>query len=381
MSLVKISYSEFENEPRYWAISDATFSNINLIVGKNASGKSRLLHVTYSFAQVITGKRIPHEPSKFSAVIIINDREFFYEIEFEGGAVISELLKVNGKEKLVRRKDGEGSLFYEAKGEAIEFTQPKHSIAVVNRLDEKQHPFLVELHQWACAVVMYEFGSDFGKSQVMGLNEVAAFMNSPESKRLDNPNNLAKTYTAAYDMFGENFDKAIIADMKELGYSLNDVGSANLQEITKFPIPALGMFIIEDDIDFKNPQTHISQGMYRALALIVNLNLCAFSKNKQVILVDDIGEGLDYERAVAIIDLLISKTKANKLQLIMTSNDRFVMNSVPLEYWSILKREGSNIKLFNYQNSMERFDKFKYLGLSNFDFFASDFLESGSVDG
>ena len=116
--------------------------------------------------------------------------------------------------------------------------------------------------------------------------------------------------------------------------------------------------------------------MFRALALVVHLNICAFSKKKQVILVDDIGEDLDYERATAIINLLISKAKTYDLQLIMTSNDRFVMNQVLLEYWSVLKRKGGIVKLFNSQNSPKQFNDFKYLGLNNFDFFASDLFEA-----
>jgi len=74
--------------------------------------------------------------------------------------------------------------------------------------------------------------------------------------------------------------------------------------------------------------------------------------------------------------LLISKAKTYDLQLIMTSNDRFVMNQVLLEYWSVLKRKGGIVKLFNSQNSPKQFNDFKYLGLNNFDFFASDLFEA-----
>ena len=146
--------------------------------------------------------------------------------------------------------------------------------------------------------------------------------------------------------------------------------------IMNFPVALLTMYTVESDLGFKNPQTQMSQGMWRALALVIHLNSCTFSKNKQLILIDDIGEGLDYERSVAIIDLLISKAKTNDIQLMMTSNDRFVMNKVPLEYWSVLKRKGGIVKMFNLRNSQKQFDKFKYIGLSNFDFFASDFFES-----
>jgi energy-coupling factor transporter ATP-binding protein EcfA2 len=377
MSLVKLSYSEFENEPRYWEISDATFSNINLIVGKNSSGKSRLLSVINSLARLLSGQQpqIPHEPNKFLAIINLNEIEFSYEIEFKDGAVISEILKINNEEKLIRGEDGAGKIHYVKENRFLEFKLPPDVVAAVNRRDEIQHPFLIELHQWANSVALYLFGSDFGKSRVMGITEAEVF-----PPTFDDPNNLVGVYSSAFTRFGEDFDKAIIADMNTLGYSLTDVGSQYLQAIMKFPFAAIGIFTVESDLGFQNPQMHMSQGMFRALALVVHLNVCAFSKNKQLILVDDIGEGLDYERAVAIIDLLISKAQANDMQLIMTSNDRFVMNKVPLEYWSVMKRKSGIVKMFNLRNSQKQFDQFKYLGLNNFDFFASDFFEAEAAN-
>lgn len=377
MSLVRLSYSEYEGEPRYWEIADATFSNINLVVGKNSSGKSRLVSVINSFAQLLSGQqKIPHESSNFLAIIKLNNRKFSYEIGFKDGAIIREILKIDGKEQLKRGKDGSGKIFYKEQGEFLNFKLPPDVIAAVNRRDEIQHPFLIELHKWAKSVVIYLFGSDFGKSHVMGITEADAFFSNPNPPMIDDPDDLVRVYTSAFTKFREDFDKAIIADMNTLGYSLTDVGSENLQSFTKFPLAALGMFTVESDLGFRIPQMHMSQGMFRAFALVVHLNLCAFSKNKQLILVDDIGEGLDYERATAVIDLLIRKAQANKLQLIMTSNDRFVMNEVPLKYWAVLKRKGGIVKMFNERNSQEQFNKFKYLGLNNFDFFASDFFEA-----
>lgn len=378
MSLVKLSYTEFKDEPRHWEISDATFSNINLIVGKNSSGKSRLMSVISTFVRLLSGQQqqIPFEPSRFLAIIKLSNREFSYELAFKGGAVTREILKINDEEKLSRGDDGLGKIHYEKENSFLEFKLPSDVVAAVNRRDEIQHPFLMELHQWANSVALYLFGSDFGKSQLMGITDAQAFFSNPNPPVFDDPNNLVGVYSSAFTRFGEDFDKAIIADMNALGYSLTDVGCDNLQTIMKFPIAALGMFTVERDLGFQIPQMHMSQGMFRALALVVHLNVCAFSKQKQLILVDDIGEGLDYERAVAIIDLLISKAKTNDIQLIMTSNDRFVMNEVPLEYWSVLKRKGGIVKMFNSRNSQKQFDQFKYLGLNNFDFFASDFFEA-----
>lgn len=379
MSLIELSYSEFENEQRSWKISNANFTNINLIVGKNSSGKSRLISVINSFARVLTGQHMPNEKCKFNASLNLNSQSFSYEISFENGAVTKERLDVDGIEKLNRNNDGSGSIYYEQEKNKLDFKLPLNAIAALSRRDEIQHPFLIDLYKWASSTSIFLFGSELGKSQLMNIYDAQALFGSPNPTVIDDVNNLIGLYTTAFQKYQTAFDDAIIEDMNELGYSLTDVGCDNLQAINpSFPFAALSMYTVERDLGFKNPQALMSQGMFRALALSIHLNLCEFSGNKKLILIDDIGEGLDYEKSVSIINLLIKKAEKSGLQLIMTTNDRFVMNEVSLEYWSILKRKGGIVNLFNKQNSSKEFDHFKYLGLNNFDFFTSDMFEAKS---
>ena len=117
--------------------------------------------------------------------------------------------------------------------------------------------------------------------------------------------------------------------------------------------------------------------MFRVLSLIIQVNYSLLAKQPSCILIDDIGEGLDFERASAMVKLLISKAQTGLVQLIMTTNDRFIMNGVPLEYWSVIERTPGLAKLHNIHNSKEIFDDFKFTGLNNFDFFATQFYIEG----
>jgi len=104
------------------------------------------------------------------------------------------------------------------------------------------------------------------------------------------------------------------------------------------------------------------------------------SKMPSAVLIDDIGEGLDFDRSCKLIKVLIKKAEESRVQLIMATNDRFVMNVVPLQYWSVLQRHGGGSKVLNYDNARARFDEFKFTGMNNFDFFATDFLsDEGNV--
>jgi hypothetical protein len=80
-----------------------------------------------------------------------------------------------------------------------------------------------------------------------------------------------------------------------------------------------------------------------------------------------------------LIKVLIGKAQNGGVQLLMSTNDRFVMNTVPLEMWAVLRREKSVVRVFNYENSKRLFDEFSYTGLNNFDFLATDFIGSGGL--
>ena len=85
---------------------------------------------------------------------------------------------------------------------------------------------------------------------------------------------------------------------------------------------------------------------------------------------------MDFERSCSLIDLLLKKVEGQDIQLVMATNDRFVMNNVPLEMWTVLHREGFRCKVINIHNSKEKFEKFRFTGLNNFDFFATDYLNN-----
>jgi len=145
----------------------------------------------------------------------------------------------------------------------------------------------------------------------------------------------------------------------------------------KRPSRIMGLYVKETDLGSKTEQQQISQGMFRALSLIIQITYSQLKRLPSCILIDDIGEGLDYERSSALVKLLIQKVKATPVQLIMTTNDRFVMNNVPLEYWSLIERNGAKCMIYNQKNSPQIFSDFELTGLNNFDFLSMKFYQKG----
>ena len=55
MRLKSITYSQYEGRPEEWGIDDFSLKNINLIAGKNASGKTRTLNIIRGLGNLVSG--------------------------------------------------------------------------------------------------------------------------------------------------------------------------------------------------------------------------------------------------------------------------------------------------------------------------------------
>lgn len=378
MRLKSLKYDEYKNTTRAWHLEQFTLGQVNLVVGRNASGKTRTLNIIGGLANLVSGqylekgRRLPYITGDYEFTFDNNGKKIKYSLEIEDSKIYSEELKIGRKKLLKRGMGGEGKIFYVKEGKTITFQIPDSELAVVTRRDSMQHPFLENLVQWGKNTLHYRFGTNLGKTTL-------AFFNKGEDEDLNlkATENVVKFLRKGLDKYGKKFESKIISEMKLIGYELKEIGVAQL---TDFSVRGSaedhpkGVYVQEIDLANRTYQHSMSEGMFRALSLIIQLNFAEFESLPSCILIDDIGEGLDFERSSMLIKLLNNKAKKTSVQLIMATNDRFVMNSVPLDNWSIITRESNRCKILNYQNSKKIFDEFEFTGLSNFDFFSSNFF-------
>lgn len=349
------------------------FQEINLIVGKNATGKSRTIDVLRQLSDLISGdirlSEIMHNQSTYDLLFNEHGNEIAYYLEFEAGKVKHEKLSVNGVYKLVRNSQT-GTMFYEKANEDLEFEMEEDKLAV-SRVDKIQQPFFEPLQNWGKNLNHYKFGSQLGKNAL--LRNLSSIQEDKDVS-LKNSDKVAEIFIKGQLKFGDDFTKKIILDMAEISYPIRSI---NVDALKFYPYPVYGVGVQEEDIEEMTDQIEMSQGMFRAFSLLVQLNYSLLSKQSSCILIDDIGEGLDYERSKCLIDLIIEKVKGSSVQVIMTTNDRFVMNNIPLTYWSVIHRVPKKSLFYNFDNSREIFEEFKYTGLSNFDFLSTEFSFEG----
>lgn len=381
MQLKEIKISRFKGEVDEWTIEGRpinkefgqwlSFGSMNLIVGKNATGKSKTIHAIRHIADLFSGdiqlsrlNSLGYGTVEYQLKFDNNGKIIEYFLDFKDGKILQETLTVDNKERLNRSK---GVLWYEEADRNLAFETDDNVLAVSKR-DKKQHSFFEILYLWGKNLNHYSFGTPLGKDAF--LRDINLIKYDNEEVDLKDGDEVTAIFLRGNSQFPKLFVKTILEDMRSISYNLKTI---EVSPLKKFPVSAYGLNVQEIDLESITDQKEMSQGMFRALSLLVQLNFSLLSKTPSCILIDDIGEGLDYDRSKSLIEIIIEKIKDSSVQIIMTTNDRFVMNEVPLEYWSVIQRVPKKSLFYNYQNSKATFEEFEYTGLSNFNFLSSEY--------
>ncbi len=377
MILKKFSYREYENSPRYWELKAFDVNNINLIVGSNASGKSRTLNVISALSRILQNPKIQYNSGSYAACFENNSgHSIKYIVEYNQGSISKEKFIRNEKELIDRNENGEGRIFNEEIGKDTKFKIPHNELAVTRR-DEFQYPYLEDLYLWAHSTRHFRFAKEQEKQTLALISSNKTPTDSVDAKET---NQVIEVFRKAKGRHRAEFVNKVIHDFNSIGYNISNVDTGVLQSIqVDSPVgnKVVGIRVHENDRNGITDQNEMSDGMFRALSIIIHYNYYALEGKPLNILIDDIGEGLDFDRSTRLITLLIEKSHELDIQLIMSTNDKFVMNNTNLEYWQIISRNGGIVEMFNKHNSAEKFNEFKFTGLNNFDFFTTDFFKTG----
>ena len=376
MRLTSIEYIEHSGTDKAWSLGGLLLGSKNLIVGKNASGKTRTLNTISGLARQLTGPSQLPVTGAYECVFEHEDKTYRYSISYRDAEVELERLAINDKVMLDRGAGGIGEITALAlKEESVKFQTPTSLLAVVARRDAIQHPYLEPLYQWAAGLRHFRFGTPLGQASYAVIVKDSVDLDDRDQDRV------VGVFRRAVKEHGRAFIDALIEDLARVEYHVDDVGiAAPTSVIVQGPAEVVGLYVHEKDLSLVTDQFGMSQGMFRVLSLLIQVNYSALSRPGACIVIDDIGEGLDFDRSCRLLQLLREKADASNIQLIMSTNDRFVMNQVPLEEWSFLQRKGSAVSVRNIVNSKERFEEFKFTGLSNFSFLEMDFINTAQSE-
>lgn len=376
MYLRKLTFRENEGQKIEWLIDNVYLGRINLIVGRNSSGKTRTLNALSDLVEFMTGSTlVPKVKGRYQVLFLKDDKEVMFECDYDAGVITREVLIWKGEKVLERGSDGSGWIIYMGGKEHIklEFGISENQLACFAKRDKFQHPYLEDLFEWAKDMRRFNFSGNLGKTKY-------ALKGSYDEEEVNFRDTTATLVPVLYTALDQHrdFKAAVVKDMNEIGYNLEDLGIVQFTEKSHRPgQDRFAVYTTERGLEKQVLQHDMSQGMFRAFSVLVRVNRYILKGKTGSVIIDDIGEGLDFSRAKLLVNLLVKKAEASGIQLIMSTNDSFIMNTVDIENWAVLHRDGNKISLYNYENSKEIFEDFKFTGLNNFDFYASEFFKSG----
>ncbi|GHE73129.1 ATP-binding protein [Roseivirga thermotolerans] len=361
MKLIELSYTDTN-----WELRNLCLGDVNLLVGQNATGKSRTLSTIDLLYKMITQKRDLNWGSKWELKFINHKKQsivYQFATSQRKEGVTFEKITVDGRQVLYRGETSKRNmpittLYSSLSKKTEEIFPPKDKLVLHVRRDVKNYPFLEDLVEWAEQSYGFKFGN---------ISPYSGF-NQQEYDLLTSIEDIPALYSSLQK---ENKLK-IIAEFNEIGYAITDISIQQKGDLVVINVQ-------EEGLTKKHPHYNLSQGMFRTLSVIIYLEYLISRKRPATVIIDDLCEGLDYARASKLSEIVFAKCKKHNIQLIATSNDSFLMDKIDIEYWNVLVRKGKIVEVINYQSHPELFEQFRFTGLSNFDFFASDYLSKTEI--
>ena len=344
---------EFQYIGSGWNLNLIQFQPVNLIVGKNAVGKSRLIQGLSNAVQYILQATDNNNDTSFGAIFkFMSEKEYFYyHFSYIKGKVVREGLVKENQDNVLEsllERDAEATFLH---GEVI--NPPDDKLVLHVRRDTVQYPYFEKIVSWAESVC----GHRFNEMDFAGDYGTYSSFSNFDSNLFD----IVKSLPA-------DAMERIIMQANVLGYPIQSIVPYEYGDKLKV------VFFNEREVNDSLMYFQLSKGMFRALYLLIYMEYLANIKKPSMLLVDDLCEGLDYDRSTRLGRIVFDFCLQHGIQLIASSNDSFLMDVVDLKYWNILQRKGNEIEGINHINHPELFDDFEFTGLSNFDLFSSDYI-------
>ena len=334
-----------------WRLEELSLNHQNLIVGLNSVGKSRTVSALGQVARFIRGEADANMDDIGCSLLLENGCRLEYSFEVAGGDIQTEILRKDGR-LLIMRERSSATMYDEM------VSPPAGKLLIQVRRDTLRYPEIEEIITWAEHTTMFVFSN---------------ITTSPNSL---SPYTICKEplLPVMYGKISEEKQKQLLAFMQELGYEIDRIEEYQKENGSKM------LHIYEKGIGTPLTPFELSNGMFRVFCVLLYMLYCSALADARCLIIDDMGEGLDYMRSTRLGKIMFSYCEENHIQLLATSNDSFLMDAVDLQYWNILQRKGGRVYSLNNKNSKELFERFVRTGLSNFDILSSNFLANNTKD-
>lgn len=345
MRLTHFSYKEAG-----WEIKDGlSLQTVNLLVGKNAVGKSKTIQSLGKAIIFLSQQKESLRSDEFGACFTFEDNGtlFSYHFYYLHGKITREILSVDGT-IYIERNEETATLH----GQSI--NPPANKLILHIRRDTVQYPYIEKIMVWAEQAC----GLSFNEVDIAGDVNITSYLLGKQQNLFTLVESLPKDAL-----------QHIVSQAQNLGYPLTKI------ETIEFTSTLKKVTFQEEGVKDVLVDGLLSKGMFRALYLLIYMKYLSLQTSPSLLLVDDLCEGLDYDRSTKLGKLVFDFCLEHGIQLIASSNDTFLMDVIDLKYWNILQRKNGQITSLNIENHPELFESFRFTGLSNFDFISTDYIQ------
>ena len=344
-----------------WELEGLKLRQFTLIAGLNTAGKTRTCNVIKNTLKKIVQPMKGLEVGETDIVFKTSKNKTYRLIisikenkNLDRNITAEELYQVYQQEE--KPLFDRTKLYDNRSRRDVEYTPPDDSLTFHARRDKKSYPYLEEIIE---ASKRFHF-LDFRRPRA----EITKHP-LPEG-RLPNEFDSSLTPLLFEELVDDKKKGVILSDLESLGYFIKNISVKSIQ-VEEFKVPLI--FFDEEGVGGIYDYTQASEGMVKVIFLIVALNLI---EKGSCLLIDNIGDGLDYKRSMDIVPIL-EKASEDK-QIILCTNNEILLNQTDIRNWNILYREGYKVKAFNYENNRDQLLKFSETGLSNYEYFKSEYF-------
>lgn len=328
-----------------WCLNSISLNQLNLIAGLNAVGKTRTVMALGNLIQFVKGEENMAGNEFSCSIQLVNGYKLFYSFSISDGKIVSEILQKDGV-PLIKR-DSITTLVY-----GKEINPPEKKLVIQIHRDIIDYPEIEEVIQWAEHTSIFVFSNITTSPHSLS---PYAISNEP-------------LLPFMYEKISQAQRGVLLDYLSEMGYKIGKIEEFEKSNGVKT------LRIYESGIDIPLSPFDLSNGMFRVFCVLLYMIYSATLSDTRCLIVDDLGEGLDYIRSKRLSKIIFDYCEEHGIQLIATSNDNFLMNAVDLRHWIILLREDEHVTAISEKTHPDMFRRFRRMGLNNFDMFSTDFV-------
>lgn len=353
--LNEIAFKEFIDNQLNWDIGPVSFGNLNLILGDNAQGKTRLINILKYIKGVLTGNTQIRFSSQYryelKLIFSISDAEHentppVKNVKYNSSLSVNNASGMPSYEETIII---DNKIFFSRKDNTL--IRESDEITIPNPFIPNHIPVLLSLPQKDFPTLGL-IRSFFERMLILEANRVAAPNLDVSNASLDinsNGSNLARVifnWQTHIPQAFQEIEKEFLGCfplIEEQSFNAN----VELLPGTNISIPILKFK--EKGINKTIPQVEWSDGMFRALCLLA-LPLNRYVKpdgsfmRPSMIIVDEVENGLDYNTASKVLTLF--NDYSNLMQIALITHSPTICNMVETKNWRIAKRKASHVEFF-----------------------------------